>query len=388
MGIDTTEHKRVEESLRKSEEKYLNIINSTSEGFIEINKAMHVIWANDATCAIIKSTLNEIKDKGIFHFIDKDEREHFIEVVKELMGGSGVAANLTLKATDGMRIHTRVNATPIKDAIGAVTGAFALISDITEIVEMKDSVTKYAGELKRSNQDLQDFANVASHDLQEPLRKIVAFGERLREISTDTLPGDGTDYLNRMQSAAERMQRLIDDLLNFSRIATRAKPFASTDLNAIIEEIAIDLEVRLLRSKGSIKTEQLCVIDADSFQMQQLFMNLIANGLKFQREGVPPVVKIKCTGKVLGFCHISVEDNGAGFDMKYVDKIFKPFQRLHTKSQYEGTGMGLAICEKIVQRHGGSISVDSVPGEGTVFSIRLPVIHENVQGKETVNEQK
>ncbi|MEO5358100.1 MAG: PAS domain S-box protein [Nitrospirae bacterium YQR-1] len=386
MGIDTTEHKRVEEALRKSEEKYLNIINSTSEGFIEINKAMRVVWTNDSTCSMVKSTLNEIREKGIFHFIDKDEREHFIEVLKELMSGNGVAANLTLKATDGTKIHTRVNATPVKDATGVVTGAFALISDITEIVEMKDSVTRYASELKRSNQDLQDFANVASHDLQEPLRKIVAFGERLRELAAGSLTGDGTDYLNRMQSAAERMQRLIDDLLNFSRITTRAKPFAPTDLNAIIKEIEADLEVRLLRSKGSIEAKQLCVIDADRFQMQQLFMNLIANGLKFLREGVPPVVKIRCTGKTGGFCNLSVEDNGAGFDMKYVDKIFKPFQRLHTKSQYEGTGMGLAICEKIVQRHGGTISVDSVLGEGTVFSIRLPIIHENPEKKDTEDE--
>ncbi|QWR76557.1 PAS domain S-box protein [Candidatus Magnetomonas plexicatena] len=382
MGIDTTEHKRVEETLKKSEEKYLNIINSTSEGFIEINKAMQVVRVNDSTCTMVKASFNEIKDKGILYFIDKEDREQYVELIRELMTGIGVAANLTLKATDGELIHTRINATPVKDGTGAVTGAFALIADITEIIEIKDSVTHYAAELKRSNQDLQDFANVASHDLQEPLRKIVAFGERLREVSADTLSADAVDYLTRMESAADRMQRLIDDLLNYSR-TTRAKPFAPTDLNNIVEDIKTDLEVRLMKSKGKIEAASLCVIDADRFQLQQLLMNLIANGLKFHRDGVPPVVKISSFSGADGVCRLRVEDNGAGFDMKYVDKIFKPFQRLHAKSQYEGTGMGLAICEKIVQRHGGTIAVDSALGKGTVFTISLPVAHEKVEDKGT-----
>ncbi|MBF0464806.1 MAG: PAS domain S-box protein [Nitrospirae bacterium] len=387
MGIDTTEHKRVEETLKKSEEKYLNIINSTSEGFIEINKSMQVVRVNDSTCAMVKATFNEIRDKGILYFIDKEYREEYVELIRDLMGGSGVASDLTLRATDGALIHTRINATPVKDATGAVTGAFALISDITEIIDMKDSVTRYAAELQRSNQDLQDFANVASHDLQEPLRKIVAFGERLREVSADTLTTDALDYLNRMDSAAERMQQLIDDLLNFSRITTRAKPFTRTEISKIVEDIKTDLEVRLMKSKGKIEAASLCVVDADRFQLQQLLTNLIANGLKFHRDGVPPVVRVSSVSSADGLCRIRVEDNGVGFDMKYVDKIFKPFQRLHSKSQYEGTGMGLAICEKIVQRHGGTISVDSALGKGTVFTITLPIVHEKVDERES-EEQK
>ncbi|MBF0516091.1 MAG: PAS domain S-box protein [Nitrospirae bacterium] len=370
--IDTTAHKRVEETLKKTEEKYYNIINSTSEGFVELNRAYEITSCNDSMIKMLKSTREKIIGRDIQSIVAHEETHAFNSALDELWKGVGVAATVTLCTDDGAQLHARVNATPAKNDRGRTAGAFALITDITELVEVKNSLCRYSDELKRSNQELQDFASVASHDLQEPLRKIIAFGDRLRAKTEGILSEDAADYLQRMQGAASRMQRLIEELLNFSRITTRAKPFALTDLNAIMQGIVSDLEERLIRSRGSVVFDGLPVIEADAMQMHQLFMNLVANGLKFHAEGVVPAVTVKLINTTDEYYELTVADNGIGFDMKFLDKIFKPFQRLHGRGQYEGTGMGLAICDKIVKRHGGMLNVESAPGAGATFTVRLP----------------
>ncbi|MBF0553898.1 MAG: PAS domain S-box protein [Nitrospirae bacterium] len=384
--IDTTAHKRVEEALKKTEEKYYNIINSTSEGFFELNSSYEITSCNDALIKMLKATRGRIIGRSVLSLVHNMEAEAFGNALGGLWRGKSVAATVTLIADDGALLHTRVNATPVTDGSGRAAGAFALITDITELVMVKNSLSKYSEELKRSNQDLQDFASVASHDLQEPLRKIIAFGDRLRSRIESILTEDAADYLQRMQGAASRMQSLIEELLNFSRITTRAKPFAPTDLNLIMRGIVSDLEERLLRSKGRVEFDGLPVVEADAMQMHQLFMNLTANGLKFHAEGVVPVVTVRLTNDLIEdsikYYEIAVSDNGIGFDMKYIDKIFKPFQRLHGRGQYEGTGMGLAICDKIVKRHGGLLTVDSAPAAGTTFTVRLPAKRESEKSPE------
>lgn len=232
-------------------------------------------------------------------------------------------------------------------------------------------------ELARSNKELQDFAHVASHDLQEPLRKIVAFGDRLYTTNASVFSEQGKDYLERMQNAAKRMQSFIDDLLQYSRITTKARPFEPVNVEAIIREVLVDLEEHVKRTKGKIVVEKLPIIDADKMQMRQLFQNLIANALKFHKKEEPPVIIIKSNCVDSACCKIMVEDKGIGFDEKYLDRIFKPFERLHGRSEYEGTGMGLAICKKIVQRHNGEITAKSSPGKGATFTIRLPFYQGN-----------
>jgi signal transduction histidine kinase len=239
-------------------------------------------------------------------------------------------------------------------------------------------------ELERSNRELQDFAFVASHDLQEPLRKIQAFGDRLRTVQAPKFDDQGRDYLDRMHSAAGRMHTLINDLLTFSRVTTKAQPFERIDLNKIANDVVSDLETTIEQAGGSVEVGDLPAMDADPMQMRQLFQNLIANALKFRKPESPPVVKVeaelvnKHASGIEGstsneFARITITDNGIGFDEKYLDRIFTPFQRLHGRNEYEGTGIGLAVCRKIVERHGGTLTAESSAGNGATFIATMPV---------------
>jgi light-regulated signal transduction histidine kinase (bacteriophytochrome) len=226
--------------------------------------------------------------------------------------------------------------------------------------------------LRSSNHELESFAYVSSHDLQEPLRKIQAFGDRLKARCGDSLDEKSQDYLQRMLNAASRSQLLIDNLLTYSRVTSKAQPFIRVNLQEIVEGVLSDLEIRLEEVGGTVKVGTIPKIDADPSQMRQLFQNLLGNALKFSREGVPPVVKV--TSALEGDrVRIEVADNGIGFDEKYRDRIFEVFQRLHGRSEYEGSGIGLSICRKIVERHGGSIMPYSKPNCGATFVILLPL---------------
>jgi signal transduction histidine kinase len=239
----------------------------------------------------------------------------------------------------------------------------------------------YSEELKRSNRELEDFAFVASHDLQEPLRKIRAFGDRLRSNYAQRLDEKGDDYINRMHNAAERMSDLINDLLEFSRITTRGKDFVKVDLNDTVATIIDDLEIAIKESDAQISLCTLPIIDADPSQMYQLLLNLISNAVKFKKAGgaVQISFSYQLVDATAGQHQISekwhlitITDNGIGFAQEYADKIFSPFQRLHSRDEYKGTGIGLAVCRRIVERHHGQISAQSAEGLGAKFSIRLP----------------
>ena len=245
----------------------------------------------------------------------------------------------------------------------------------TDITELKDREAALA----RSNRELEAFASIASHDLQEPLRKIDAFGDRLMRKYSKELGDEGNMYLDRMRSSVLRMRALINDLLDYSRVTTKAKPFVPVDLTEVLREVVSDLEVRIEDVDGQVVFDHLPAIDADRTQMRQLFQNLIANAMKFHRPDEPPRVEVRADiiekSKSLNphRCRIDVIDNGIGFDMKYADRIFGIFQRLHTRAEYEGTGVGLATCRKIAERHQGEIGVTSEPGQGTTFSIEVPL---------------
>jgi light-regulated signal transduction histidine kinase (bacteriophytochrome) len=262
----------------------------------------------------------------------------------------------------------------------------ALESEIGQRRQAQEKLEVFAEQLQRSNRELQEFASIASHDLQEPLRKIQAFGDRLQRLSGNQLSAEGIDFLTRMQHAAARMRKLIDDLLAFSRLTTRAQEAAPVDLNVVAREVLEDLEGRLAQTGGRVELGTLPVIEADASQMRQLLQNLIGNGLKFHKPGESPTVKVSArslandpaaggaaNGHPTNACELRIEDDGIGFDLKYLDRIFNVFQRLHGRNEYEGTGMGLAICRKIVERHHGQITAQSEPGRGATFILILPL---------------
>ncbi len=261
------------------------------------------------------------------------------------------------------------------------------VRDISRRKKAEQEQSRYAAELERSNRELEQFAYVASHDLQEPLRKIRTFSDRLQMICGDKLDDAANECIERMQSAAERMHSLIDGLLSLSRVTTQGRSFEPVDLGQIAREVVSDLEVQIEQQSGHVEVGHLPTIQADPLQMRQLLQNLIANGLKFHRIEDPPVVKIE--GKFVHKrqqrgsarpaageqCRIVVEDNGIGFDEKHRDRIFGVFQRLHPRDVFEGTGIGLALCRKIVERHGGQITARGVPGRGSTFEVLLPAAH-------------
>ena len=224
--------------------------------------------------------------------------------------------------------------------------------------------------LEQSNRELEDFAYVASHDLQEPLRKIQAFSDLLLSEYSDRI-GEGVDYVKRMESAASRMSTLIQDLLSFSRVTTRKNPKQKVDLQGIVEDVVVDLESRIEAVGGTVRVGELPTVIADPTHMRQLFQNLIGNALKFHKPDEKPVVEL--SSRIIGeYWEINVKDNGIGFDEKYIDKIFSVFQRLHGRDSYEGTGIGLAVCRKIVERYDGSITAVSKKDKGATFTVRLP----------------
>jgi len=246
------------------------------------------------------------------------------------------------------------------------------------VMERTSELELSNAQLVASNRELQDFASVASHDLQEPLRKIQAFGDRLEARAAERLGHEGQDYLRRMRNAAGRMQILISDLLRFSRVTTQAQPFTQVDLSQIAGEVVTDLETRIDASGGRVEVGPLPTIDADATQMRQLIQNLIANALKFRDPDTAPVVRLEAEiDGGANVCKLLVRDNGIGFDEKYLDRIFNVFQRLHTRGTYEGTGIGLAVCRKIAERHGGSITAQSAPGKGSTFIVTLPLRRPN-----------
>jgi signal transduction histidine kinase len=227
--------------------------------------------------------------------------------------------------------------------------------------------------LEQSNRDLEHFAYVASHDLQEPLRKIQAFSDRVTKHYAERLDDQGRDYLSRMSGAAARMQRLIEDLLSLSRVTTKRNAIEPIELGALAREVLGDLEFRIHSTKGRVELGELPRIAGDPVQIRQLFQNLIGNALQFHRPDAPPVVTVSAARRDAYTVELRFADNGIGFEGKDAAKVFLPFQRLHGRAQYEGTGIGLTICQKIVERHGGTIRAESTPGEGSRFVVTLPI---------------
>lgn len=285
----------------------------------------------------------------------------------------GAGRDLFAQRKDDSEFAVEVGLNPVETPDG--TMVIAAVVDISERKRAEQQLLDYARELERSNQELERFASVASHDLKEPLRKITTFAQRLEAVSHEELSDRSRDYVRRMCGAAERMQALINDLLAFSRASSRDQRFSQCDLGKVAREALSDLDVALEESGGRVEIGELPQVTCDRARIRQVLFNLFANAIKFRREDTPPLVTVSATAdrRADGSREwlIRIADNGIGIDSEHLESVFEIFHRLHGRNKYEGTGIGLALCRKIIERHGGSIHLESAGGEGVTAVIRL-----------------
>lgn len=383
---EIAERSQVENALRDSESRFRAIFEMAGVGVALSTLEGKLLETNPAFRQMMGYTAAELKHLSVLdvtHPADVKDEVQAVRAALSTQPPSNFQAEKRYIHRNGQSIWGRLTLSFITDNQGQPRYGLAVVENITEQKRSEAQLKAYAAELERSNRELQDFAYIASHDLQEPLRKIQAFGERLQSRYHEQLDERGLDYLERMQSAVTRMQRLIQDLLTYSRVTTKAQPFTPVELNGAVKEVLADLETRLEEVGGRVELVNLPTIEADRTQMQQLFQNLISNALKFHKAGQAPLVRIEAellpeTIHDVQLCQITVQDNGIGFDEKYLDRIFGVFQRLHGRASYEGSGIGLALCRKIVERHRGRLTARSKAGEGATFIVTLPV--KQIQG--------
>jgi two-component system, LuxR family, sensor kinase FixL len=369
----------LEQRLRDSERHFRSWFEDAPIACHEVDRNGVVLCVNQAECELFGFRPEEMVGHPIWDFMAAEDRDRTKAGLLQRIADEQplVPLEREYKRRDGSSVVMEIHQKRIRDEAGRAIGLRTFLLDVTQRKRAEQTLNQQADRLSRSNQELEQFAYVASHDLQEPLRKIQAFGDRLKTKCGAALGDDGADYLTRMQNAAARMQVLIQDLLSLSRVASHAKPFAPVDLADVARVVISDLEVRITERNGRVEAGRLPVVFGDRGQLAQLLQNLIGNGLKFQKPGETPLVKVDAESVALpgglgAVWNITVEDNGIGFDEKYSERIFQIFQRLHGRSEYEGTGIGLAICRKIVERHGGTIAAFSSPGAGAKFVITLP----------------
>ena len=364
------EHKLDQQRIADALEYNKTLINSSSLGITTYDVTGKCILANETLARILGTSREQLMEENYYDIQAWKANGLLGSAVEAAASGNETRREVHTTHSSSEELWLDCRFTPFYSH--GEPHLLLSVDDITVAKQAEVSLQVYAAKLEQSNRDLQEFAYIASHDLQEPSRKVLAFSDRLNNKYGTMLDETGRDYLKRMRDASQRMQTLINDLLTFSRISTRTQPFSPVDLNELIHDVTSDLEFQIDRTRGVVDFDQLPTIEADPTQLPQLLQNLITNALKFHQEGRSPHVLVT-TEIADATCKIMVKDNGIGFDEQYLDRIFKPFQRLHSREDYEGSGMGLAICRRIVERHGGDITAQSVLGEGSTFIVTLPI---------------
>jgi len=368
--------------LLESSSRYTDLYDFAPVGYLTVDEESIILEANLTLAKQLGIERGILIGRPFANFVALSDRDRFRFHVAEIFSDReqpALEARL-IGRKKGCGLFVLLESIVVEDSRGRKQCRIS-VTDISERKRAEEAAAIYMKKLEQSNRELQDFAFIASHDLQEPLRKVQAFGGRIRDKYAGALDDQGCDYLERMMNAIRRMSDMIQGLLDYSRVRTRELPFAAVDLTRVVREVVSDLEFIIEKTGASIDVGRLPIVEVDANQMCQLFQNLLSNALKFHRqEDTKPVVKIyaepnggvpdPASGNRMH--RIFVEDNGIGFDEKYVDRIFILFQRLHGRSAYEGTGMGLAICRRIVERHHGAITARSKPEQGTTFIITLP----------------
>ena len=368
-GLDELEQRIKErtKALQQAEGALRAFMDAIPESAFLIEAEGAILSANSTFAQRLDLPVDDLPGRNLYDLIDIETGADMRRYTREVLR-SGVPTRFTDRR--GSRIVDNL-IYPVYDSDGHVSGLAVMGFDITERKEAEEALAQKAQELARSNAELEQFAYVASHDLQEPLRMVASFTQLLSERYHGRLDEKADQYIGFAVEGANYMQSLIDDMLSFSRVTSRAKPFQSTDCNVVLQKALANLRVSIAESQAQIKAGPLPRVMADESQLVQLLLNLIGNGIKFHGQQ-PPLIEISAELQEQEWV-FTVKDNGIGIDPRYFERIFVIFQRLHSKrSAYPGTGIGLAICKKVVERHGGRIWVESTPGAGTSFFFSLP----------------
>jgi PAS domain S-box-containing protein len=339
------------------------IIGKTLDGVIST-------W-NIGAQRIFGYTAAEVVGRHITILIPPERQHEEANIQERLARGNRIDHFETVRvAKDGRKIDVSLTVSPIKNAAGEIVGGSKIVRDITARKRAEESLATQAEELARSNLDLERFAYVASHDLQEPMRTVQSFAQLLQRSCGDSLKGDAAEYLNYMVGGVQRMQKLINDLLAYSRVGSQGAAFAPADCKEICAKVLENLKASIESNRAKITVDPLPVVVGDATQLGQIFQNLLVNAIKFHGNRTPQIhVSVKEAAHEWVF---SVADNGIGIAPEYFERIFIIFQRLHTIEEYGGTGIGLAICKKIAERHGGRIWLESKVGKGSTFHFSIP----------------
>ena len=383
---DITRRKRAEEALRDSEALYQSLVDSLPLNFFRKDLDGAVTFANQRYCQTLGRALDDLLGKTDFDLFPVELAEKYLSDDHRVVdSGTPFECVEEHRKPNGELMYVQVFKAPVYDAEGKCIGIQGIFWDVTDRQTAELRVRRTALELARSNEELQRFALVASQDLQEPLHRVQASSAALRARCAAALDEQGRDELARLQEDAGHMQRLLDDLLSLARISTQGQSFAPLDLAQLAHEVVADMQHRLDQQGGRVEVGDLPTVEADRDQMRQLLENLLDNALRFRRHDVPLVVRIQ--GRICRLptrddrateaetiCQLEIEDNGRGIDEQHLDRIFHLFQRLPNED-HEGTGLGLALCRRIAERHGGAISARSVAGVGSTFIVTLAVRH-------------
>jgi PAS domain S-box-containing protein len=368
------EHLQMEQALRDSEALYHSLVDTLPISILRKDLDGRVTFGNQAYCQSMSRPLQELVGRTDFDLFPKELAAKYVADDRKVLRSGEIFNDIEAhRRPDGQRVFMHVIKGPVRDARGQIIGTQIMFWDETARKQAEERLAQTAAELERSNRELESFAYAASHDLQEPLRMVASFTQLLAQRYRDKLDADGQEFIQYAVDGAVRMQRLINDLLAFSRVG-RGQPFSPTACEAALNDALSNLKLALDDAGAVITREPLPTVAADSSQLVQLFQNLLSNALKFRSREDPRIhVGARRDGAEWVF---SVRDNGIGLEPRYADRIFVIFQRLHTRDEYPGTGVGLAICKKIVERHGGRIWVDSLPGKGSTFFFSLPAERE------------
>ncbi len=381
IARDITERKKAEKALIESEEKLNTIIESSPDSIIASDLNLNITSCNQATVNMYgASSSGELIGLNALELIDPKDRQTLIEATKEaLLEKRSVTLEINSITVDTKKVFpVEISGNSIRDAEGNPVGFVAITKDITERKNAEKERETLIKELERSNQELQQFAYIASHDLQEPLRTISSFTQLLARRYKGQLDNDADEFIGFIVDGTSRMQAMIKDLLQYSRVQTRGEEFKPTDVQNALDQALFNLKVTIEENNAEITHDKLPTVIADEKQLVQLFQNLISNAIKFKKPDEPPMIHISSKKDEENMEYIfGVSDNGIGMEQQYAGRIFELFQRLHTRDEYKGTGIGLAVAKKIVERHGGRIWVESEPGVGSTFYFTIPIKEES-----------